>query len=152
MRLNPRAQVCEASRCEDSQTGFLSFAPSANVFYYIEWVSVVIFTLEYCVRVSTCPAHRRLAFVLTVTNLIDLIAWLPFWFIGAAQVLGDERQARPCDRITRGDLEALGDLNHGFCRSAISGRCVHRGAADRHSVRSIHTHSVNDLLGRVLLP
>jgi len=87
VRFNPRAQVCEASRCEDSQTGFLSFAPSANVFYHIEWVSVVIFTLEYCVRVFTCPAHRRLAFVITATNLIDLIAWLPFWFIGAAQVL-----------------------------------------------------------------
>jgi len=73
-------EVCSSTPCE---VGFLPFDPWANIFYYIEWISTVIFTVECTVRFATCP--QRLRFFLSFNNLIDLSAWMPFWIAGALQ-------------------------------------------------------------------
>jgi len=72
----------EVKQPETGTTGFLPFDPFAYLFYYVEWVSVVIFTLEYNIRLVT--TERPVAFVLNVPNIIDLIAWAPFWITGFA--------------------------------------------------------------------
>uniref|UniRef100_A0A7S4B011 EF-hand domain-containing protein n=2 Tax=Chrysotila carterae TaxID=13221 RepID=A0A7S4B011_CHRCT len=59
--------------------GFLEFEPWAKFFYVVEWISVIIFTLEYCVRIGTCPSRYR--FLTSALNFVDLVAWLPFWVI-----------------------------------------------------------------------
>lgn len=58
-----------------------------NAFSYFELVSVIIFTLEYLIRVWTCVENEkyqgnfigRLKFVLTAMSIIDLLAILPFY-------------------------------------------------------------------------
>lgn len=47
------------------------------VFQWIENVCVVLFTIDYLVRLLSCP--KLLPFVLNVMNLIDLAAVAPFW-------------------------------------------------------------------------
>jgi voltage-gated potassium channel len=64
--------------------------PYAGWFTAIEAVSLVVFTVEYVLRLWVAaehPAHRhlrpfraRLRFALSVPGLIDLAAVLPFWF------------------------------------------------------------------------
>ena len=61
------------------QTGFLPFHPTATVFYFIEMVSIIAFTVDYLVRLITCP-HKR-AFILDPMNIVDLVAWLPYWIM-----------------------------------------------------------------------
>lgn len=59
----------------------------ADLFVYFELVSVVVFTVEYLVRVGTCtmreeydhPLFGRLKFALTPYLVIDLLAILPFY-------------------------------------------------------------------------
>ncbi len=56
----------------------------------LEYVSLVIFTLEYALRVWTAgehalarqmpPARARLAYVFSLSGLVDLLAVAPFWF------------------------------------------------------------------------
>lgn len=64
-------------------TGMLNFYPFADIFYYAEWISVSIFTLEYLMRFATCK--RKISFFFSPMNMIDLCAWLPFWITGSSQ-------------------------------------------------------------------
>jgi len=59
-------------------------------FSLIEYASLVVFTVEYALRVWTAvehaphrhlPAHRaRLRYILSGAGIVDLVAVLPFWF------------------------------------------------------------------------
>lgn len=59
----------------------------SNWFYYFELFSVVVFSIEYILRVWTCtvnskcknPISGRLKFIFTPMALIDLLAILPFY-------------------------------------------------------------------------
>jgi len=61
-------------------------------FYYFEVVSVIVFTIEYVLRVWTCVENRkykkaftgRIRFILSPMALVDLLAILPFYlpFVG----------------------------------------------------------------------
>mmetsp|Transcript_38927 Transcript_38927/g.64648 ORF Transcript_38927/g.64648 Transcript_38927/m.64648 type:complete len:449 (-) Transcript_38927:140-1486(-) len=62
-----------------SPNGFIPAEPAGQFFYVVEWISVVIFTIEYCIRVSTCP--RLSKFLVNFQNTIDVAAWLPFWIV-----------------------------------------------------------------------
>jgi len=85
------SEVCQSESCNDpGVTGFLEFDPAAKVFYVIEWISVVIFTIDYNIRLFTCP--KLIPFVFGVMNLVDLVAWLPFWIMGFT---GDPPFAEP---------------------------------------------------------
>jgi voltage-gated potassium channel len=65
-----------------------------RLFVAIEWVSLVVFTVEYALRVWVAvehapygqmkPAAARLRFMLSPFGLIDLLAVLPFWLAFAA--------------------------------------------------------------------
>ena len=65
-------------------------AKYASVFATIEIVALVVFSLEYCLRVWVAvehtplrhlnPASARINFITSATGLIDLAAVLPFWF------------------------------------------------------------------------
>eukprot|EP00798_Chlamydomonas_sp_ICE-L_P001615 gene1615-33005_t len=48
-----------------------------TVFQIIDYVCIGIFTLDYLVRLFTCPNLRK--FAVSVLNFIDLCAILPFW-------------------------------------------------------------------------
>lgn len=58
-----------------------------QVFYYIELISIVIFSIEYLLRVWTAdlahpelsPSRARLKYIFSFMGLIDLIAILPFY-------------------------------------------------------------------------
>ena len=54
-------------------------AAAQDVFYWIELVCVVLFTIDYAVRILTCPKVR--AFVFDPMNMVDLAAVLPFWIM-----------------------------------------------------------------------
>lgn len=75
------SEVCSMDPCV---VGILPFHPYAKLFYVFEWISVVIFAVEYLIRLATCGESMRAAykFVFELTNLIDLVAWLPFFIIG----------------------------------------------------------------------
>ena len=64
---------------ETLDSGALStVADDANAaFLVIEYVCVIIFTIDYVVRISSCPKVK--AFLLNIMNAIDLAAILPFW-------------------------------------------------------------------------
>jgi len=51
------------------------------VFEQIEFVSVILFSLEYVIRFCSCPCANfgAVRFVLRLDNIIDLLACLPFW-------------------------------------------------------------------------
>ena len=63
----------------------------AQWFDLIEYVSLVVFTIEYLLRVWTAvehgpyrqmqPMRARLAYILSPAGLVDLLAVAPFWFI-----------------------------------------------------------------------
>ncbi len=72
--------VCFVLESEaENPDGIIDEYPATWVFYYVEWVSVVLFTLEYCVRLVCCA--KPLRFIIGVQNMIDLAAWLPFWLL-----------------------------------------------------------------------
>jgi len=74
------SEVCDSPDC----SGFLPFEPWSMIFYIIELVCVVIFTIEYCLRFWSCGDDwaERWQFACKPLNFIDLIAWLPFWITG----------------------------------------------------------------------
>jgi voltage-gated potassium channel len=78
------------------------------LFAIIEYVSLVIFTFEYALRIWVAaehgphrhlkPFHARLKYILSPEGLVDLIAVLPFWF---AAFLPDELRVLQVLRILR---------------------------------------------------
>ena len=64
-----------------------SFKPYEKQFYYFELLSVIIFSIEYLVRIWTANLHYKkasaanavLLFVFSFFGLIDLLAILPFY-------------------------------------------------------------------------
>ncbi|MEO1050300.1 MAG: ion transporter [Bacteroidota bacterium] len=58
-----------------------------DFFYYFELVSVIIFTIEYAIRVWICtaiekykhPIKGRLKYILSIEAIIDLLAIIPFY-------------------------------------------------------------------------
>jgi len=79
------SEVC--TEREGCNIGFLPFEPYAMIFYVAEWISVVLFTIEYNVRFVCCGdgIKPRLKFLFNLANMIDLVAWAPFWITGATQ-------------------------------------------------------------------
>jgi voltage-gated potassium channel len=78
------------------------------VFTLIEYVSLVVFTIEYLLRLWSAvehlpnrhmtPARARLRYVLSAAGIVDLIAVLPFWF---GFVLPDDLRVLLVFRIVR---------------------------------------------------
>lgn len=69
------------------------YLPNKAFFYYFDIISVVIFSIEYILRVWSCvhdakyrhPVYGRLRFMFTPGAIIDLLAILPFYlhvFVG----------------------------------------------------------------------
>ena len=71
------SEVCEADTCFKARFGFLPFDPWAAAFFLTEAVCGIIFTFEYVIRFWASP--RRVRFFVAIPNLIDLVAFLPFW-------------------------------------------------------------------------
>lgn len=63
------------------ESGGLSATNALEVFNIIEVVSVLIFSGEYVVRFACCPCENYGAFrfIISLSNLVDLLAVLPFW-------------------------------------------------------------------------
>jgi voltage-gated potassium channel len=65
-------------------------AQYGTVFAFIEFFSLVVFTIEYALRVWSAvehgpnqhlsATHARLKYVLSPAGIVDLVAVLPFWF------------------------------------------------------------------------
>ena len=75
----------------------LPFPPSLSlslqaVFTQIELVSTIVFTLEYIIRIACCPCENYgvLRFVFNVQNIIDLLAFLPFWVTAIAKIFNPD--------------------------------------------------------------
>jgi len=82
-----------------SETGILYGMGVLGFLEKFELISVVIFTVEYLVRLACCPCGRYgpLSFVLAPSNIIDLIACLPYWIqqaLGGGSGLGFMRIIR----------------------------------------------------------
>ena len=78
------------------------------LFAAVEYVSLVVFTLEYFLRIwcavehgpnrHLSPLRARLAYMLSPAGLVDLIAVLPFWF---SPLLPDDLRVLQVFRIVR---------------------------------------------------
>ena len=82
MPLIALATLCFVLESEATVKGGTLYETSAlAVFQNIELVSVIIFTIEYVLRLVCCPLQNwgMIRFILNVQNLIDLLACLPFW-------------------------------------------------------------------------
>jgi voltage-gated potassium channel len=63
------------------------YASASNFFRYFETFSIIIFTIEYALRVWTCTLNEqykngligRIKFIFTPLAIIDLFAFLPFY-------------------------------------------------------------------------
>jgi len=73
--------ILESEATEEG--GVLYGGDAKEIFDVVEFVCVVIFTVEYLIRLATCA--RVIAFVMEAMNLIDLVAWLPFWITLSVQ-------------------------------------------------------------------
>jgi len=76
------ATVCFVLESEATVPGATLYDTGADVvFRYIEQVSVIIFTVEYVLRLLCCPCENwgALRFVAKPENIIDLLACAPFW-------------------------------------------------------------------------
>jgi len=81
--------VCFILESEATEEGGVLYGGNAeDIFDAVEFVCVVVFTLEYNIRLITCP--RVFHFVFDPMNLIDLVAWMPFWITGAVQLATGE--------------------------------------------------------------
>ena len=70
--------ICFVLETEATNEGGIMYGSNADhVFEIIEGACVSVFTGEYLLRLATCPAVRR--FVFEPMNIIDLIAWVPYW-------------------------------------------------------------------------
>jgi len=77
------ATVCFVLESEaTSQYGILYGSNALVYFDNIELVSVIFFTIEYLLRLGCCewsPKVGPLWFMLALSNIIDLLACLPYW-------------------------------------------------------------------------
>jgi len=76
------ATACFVLETEAMIPGALLYDTAAfQVFTQIELVSVVIFSLEYVIRLCTCPLHNwgLVRFIFAMPNIVDLLACLPYW-------------------------------------------------------------------------
>jgi hypothetical protein len=100
------SEVCQSTTCV-STAGILPF--EASMFFYVsEWVCVVIFTVDYVLRL-TCVGGpmRTLKFIINPMNVVDLVAFAPFWILGA---MDDPPFAVP-------SLDSAGGSAFGFVRA-----------------------------------
>ena len=80
------AEICfETANVTHGSVCTLPYDPWAQVLQVVEWICSIAFTCEYLIRLATCGEGftARLRFALKAVNIIDLIAWLPFWISGA---------------------------------------------------------------------
>merc|ERR1719424_189922 len=75
-------------------TGLLAATDALVVFENIEFVSVIIFSVEYVVRVLCCPIDKKSGiissvrkFLLAPFNIVDALACIPFWVTYVMQIL-----------------------------------------------------------------
>jgi len=73
---------------EASKEGGIMYGDGDNhrakdAFQYIELSCVIIFTSEYLLRLITCP--QLVPFLVNLMNLVDLIAWMPYWIVLAVE-------------------------------------------------------------------
>ena len=84
------SEICTEYATESHRTcdtGVLDFEPWAWIFYVVEWISSVIFAVEYSLRLYSSGdglAPRR-RFFFDPLNLIDFVAFAPFFVTGVAQ-------------------------------------------------------------------
>ena len=78
------SEVCVVSNCVN---GFLPFHPWAHLFYWLEVIGIIVFTIEYILRLACCgtSTRQRLSFMTKPVNMVDLAAILPFWLDGLCQ-------------------------------------------------------------------
>lgn len=63
------------------------YEPNKKIFWWIDFLSVAIFTIEYLLRVWSCtcnskyahPVFGRIKYIFSVGGIIDLLAILPFY-------------------------------------------------------------------------
>ena len=69
------SEVCKDRGCS---SGFMPHEPYADIFYFAEWFSAVVFAVEYVSRLYACGDgwHARYVFVSDWGNLVDLVAFL----------------------------------------------------------------------------
>jgi len=75
------------------ESGALHDTDALEVFQAIELVSVIIFTVEYAIRIACCPCENRglIRFILTPGNVIDLLACVPFWITFAMEKISGHK-------------------------------------------------------------
>jgi len=63
------------------ETGVLYDSGALVILQNIELVSVILFSIEYVIRLCTCPCKKcgPVAFILNPSNLVDLLACAPYW-------------------------------------------------------------------------
>ena len=78
------SELCMKSGCVN---GVLPFDPWASIFYWVEWVGISIFSMDYIARVTTSgdDARERIRFAIKPVNVIDFAAVIPFWVAGLMQ-------------------------------------------------------------------
>ena len=70
--------------CEDWGTSVQDAAAWRDIFHFLEWFSIVVFTIEYVVRMCVCPWRPRanrsfFKYFKKGLNIVDLLAIVPFW-------------------------------------------------------------------------
>lgn len=81
---HPRIRCDTEALCEEWGTTVSDAAAWRDLFHAIEWTSIVVFTIEYTLRMILCPWRPRanrsfFKYFKKGLNIIDLLAIVPFW-------------------------------------------------------------------------